>query len=198
MKNPYEVLGISPDATNEEVKNAYRALAKKYHPDNYADNPLAEMAEEKMKEINSAYDEILRMRAEQKNNQNGSNTNTSGDFNSNNNQVYAKIRHAINTGDFRTAEMLLNGVEQLKRGAEWFFLKGCVLLQSGYYFDAMRYIDRACELDPNNAEYRTLRDNLQRQANSYGNPHSRQGTGCNLCDICATIYCLDCMCGMCR
>ena len=63
MRNPYEVLGISPDATNEEVKKAYRELAKKYHPDNYVNDPNAGAAEEKMKEINEAYDTILRERA---------------------------------------------------------------------------------------------------------------------------------------
>ena len=46
MKNPYDVLGVSPSATNEEVRNAYKALAKKYHPDNYVDSPLADMAED--------------------------------------------------------------------------------------------------------------------------------------------------------
>lgn len=54
----YKVLGISPDATPEEIKTAYRNLAKKYHPDNYVGNPLADLASEKMKEINLAYDEI--------------------------------------------------------------------------------------------------------------------------------------------
>ena len=64
MKDPYSVLGIRSDATDEEVKNAYRALARKYHPDNYDDdNPLKDLANEKMQEVNAAYDEILRMRA---------------------------------------------------------------------------------------------------------------------------------------
>ena len=49
MNNPYEVLGISRNATDEQVKNAYRELARKYHPDNYADNPLSDLASEKMK-----------------------------------------------------------------------------------------------------------------------------------------------------
>ena len=54
MTDPYKVLGISPNATDEQVKIAYRELAKKYHPDNYANNPLSELAEEKMQEINQA------------------------------------------------------------------------------------------------------------------------------------------------
>lgn len=63
MTDPYKVLGISPDATDEQVKAAYRELAKKYHPDNYADNPLADLAQEKMKAINEAYDTIMNQRA---------------------------------------------------------------------------------------------------------------------------------------
>ena len=62
MNNPYEVLGVSETATDEEVKAAYRNLAKKYHPDNYTDSPLADVAEQKMKEINEAYDMINQMR----------------------------------------------------------------------------------------------------------------------------------------
>ena len=61
MNNPYEVLGVSETATDEEVKAAYRNLAKKYHPDNYTDSPLADVAEQKMKEINEAYDMINQM-----------------------------------------------------------------------------------------------------------------------------------------
>ncbi len=194
MKNPYEVLGISPSATNEEVRDAYRALARKYHPDNYADSPLADMAEEKMKEINSAYDEILRIRAEEKNSSSQSGASQSS-HSGTHREDYLKIRQAINSNDFKTAEQLLNQVEQFKRDAEWFFLKGCVLLHSGYHFDAIRYINRACELDPNNQEYATLRDNLRAQSNAYGNPTSREGgMGCSLCDICSFLICLDCMC----
>ena len=58
MKDPYTILGVSRDASDEEIKKAYRALARKYHPDNYAGSDLADVAEEKMKEINEAYDLI--------------------------------------------------------------------------------------------------------------------------------------------
>ena len=65
MTDPYQVLGVSPNASDEQIKNAYRELARKYHPDNYANNPLADLAQEKMKEINEAYDQIQRQRKQQ-------------------------------------------------------------------------------------------------------------------------------------
>ena len=65
MNDPYKVLNISENASDDEVKKAYRDLARKYHPDNYHDNPLADLAQEKMKEINSAYEEIQKRRSGQ-------------------------------------------------------------------------------------------------------------------------------------
>ena len=62
VNNPYEVLGISPNASNDEVKKAYRDLSRKYHPDSYVDNPLAGLAEEKFKEVQEAYDQIMKER----------------------------------------------------------------------------------------------------------------------------------------
>ena len=64
MNDPYAVLGVSPSASDEEIKRAYRELVKKYHPDNYANNPLADLAEAKMKEVNEAYDAIVKSRTQ--------------------------------------------------------------------------------------------------------------------------------------
>ena len=60
--NPYKILGVSPNASDEEIKKVYRELVRKYHPDRYTDSDLADLANEKMKEINAAYEEITRMR----------------------------------------------------------------------------------------------------------------------------------------
>ena len=62
MNDPYKILGVPETASDEEVKKAYLKLARKYHPDNYHENPLADLAQEKMKEINAAYEEVQKSR----------------------------------------------------------------------------------------------------------------------------------------
>ena len=76
MNDPYEVLGVPRTATDEEIKKAYRNLARKYHPDNYHDSPLADLAQEKMKDINAAYETITKERS-------GRGSSTSGGYRQN-------------------------------------------------------------------------------------------------------------------
>ena len=59
-KNPYDVLGVSPNASDDEIKRVYRDLTRKYHPDANVNNPLADLAEEKFKEVQQAYDQIMK------------------------------------------------------------------------------------------------------------------------------------------
>lgn len=93
MTDPYKVLGISPNATDEQVKAAYRELAKKYHPDNYANNPLSDLAEEKMQEINQAYDAIVAQRRA-----GGQSGGYSGGAYAQGASQFADIRRMINSG----------------------------------------------------------------------------------------------------
>ena len=116
MKDPYEVLGISRNATDEEVKNAYRNLARKYHPDSYANNPLSDLAEEKMQEINEAYDKIMNSRRHR----GGKGNSASGSaYSSAVNSNFADVRSLICSGRIEEAQELLDGVPPEKRDAEW-------------------------------------------------------------------------------
>ena len=191
-KDPYKVLGVERGATDEEIKKAYRALAKKYHPDNYAGSDLAELAEEKMKEVNEAYDEIQKMRTE-------GGSYSSGGSSYSGYTSFAQIRNLINSGNFAQADLMLESVVSSERNAEWYFLKGCVLVRRGWFFDAERAFERACEMDPSNAEYKSAREQLHRRSSAYGGAYrnANQNSGCSGCDICTGLLCADCLCECC-
>lgn len=190
MNDPYITLGVSRDASDEEVKAAYRELARKYHPDKYVDNPLADLAQEKMKAINEAYDVIQKERA------GGAQRAYSGSYSAESRSghssgPYADVRSAISTGDLDRAEMILGSITD--RGAEWNFLMGSLLFRRGWMDDAARYFRTAATMDPTNAEYR--------QAVSYMENNGRQPfTGSagrpadDTCDICGKLLLADCCC----
>ena len=175
MNNPYQVLGVPETATDEEVKKAYLKLARKYHPDNYHDNPLADLAQEKMKEINAAYEEITKTRSgrgqqsrgyggyQQQQQQSyqygygaggsswsGQSSSTTGS------SVLQQVRIAINSGDLNLAEALLAAYQD--HNAEWNYLKGFVCFRRGWMDEAQRYYETACQMDPGNSEYRRALD----------------------------------------
>ena len=79
-KDPYDILGVAPYATDDEVKRAYRELAKKYHPDLHVDNPLAELAQERFQEIQEAYDTVMQERASGRPHSYQSGSNQSGTY----------------------------------------------------------------------------------------------------------------------
>ena len=118
-KNPYEVLGVSPGASDEEIKKAYRDLTRKYHPDANINNPLADLAEEKFKEVQEAYDMIMRERQNGGGYQGNYSYRGSGSYQSGgeqNTQIQA-VYHFINSRHYREALNLLNGMQN--RNAEW-------------------------------------------------------------------------------
>ena len=167
--DPYKVLGVSPDASDDEIKKAYRALARKYHPDKYRDSDLADLASEKMKEVNAAYEEIQKMRSSGGNKSSGGyNGQYASGSSSSGNPRYNEIRRLINTGNGARAEQLLWEIPDAERNAEWNFLMGCVLIRRNRYVDAQRYFDIACSMDPYNNEYRAAQERLRSRGNGYG------------------------------
>ncbi len=199
-KDPYQILGVSRNATDDEIKKAYRELAKKYHPDNYSDSPLADLAEEKMKEINEAYDII------QKNRASGASGNSKQDYSSytySGITSFEEVRRLIAAGKYTEAELIIDSTPASDRGAEWNYLKCCLLVNRGYFYDAQKYIETACYLDPNNVEYRNVKEKLRYQAGSFGGNYRQQGTyvqpDCcsDCCSTCATYLCIDAFCDCC-
>lgn len=190
-KNPYEILGVSESATDEEIKDAYRALAKKYHPDKYIDEGLKEMATSKMQQINEAYDAIKDMRAAGK-------TYSSGGGTHRGSTTYAEIRNMINMGRYSAAEAALDSIPVSNRQAEWHFLKGCILLRRGWIHDATKYFDTACRMDPYNQEYRDARLQVEKMSHSYDSKANNEcGYNADVCSCCGDLLCLDCMCECC-
>lgn len=197
MNDPYSVLGVDPSATDEEVKKAYRNLARKYHPDNYQNNPLADLAEEKMKEINEAYEQVTRQRAgggaaqqayggyqQQTQSSYQQYQGTAGAFND--------VRSAIAAGDLNRAQSLLD--EKPERTAEWYFCYGSIAYGRGWLDEAMNSFQRAAAMDPNNLEYRSALATMQ-SAGAGMYRSAGTGMGVSTCDCCTAMLCLNCLCG---
>lgn len=193
MNDPYQVLGVSESATDEEIKKAYRDLARKYHPDNYHDNPLADLAQERMKEINAAYEQITKERS-------GGGSRTGGGYGygggqqyyrpsgSSTSSVLQQVRMAVNSGDLSRAEALLANYGD--HNAEWNFLKGVICYRRGWMDEARRYYETACQMDPGNAEYRQA---LNFMANGPRNAY-RPGGGPFGTEVCPGNLCLGLCC----
>ncbi len=197
MTDPYKVLGVSRDATDDEIKKAYLALARKYHPDKYTDTDLADLAAEKMKEINAAYDAIRDTRAKGSTESSSGNSSWQGQTNTHStNPNFARIRHLINNGAIDEASRLLGEIPIYDRDAEWNFLMGCVEVRWLRYADAAHHLDEACRLDPYNTEYRMARDGLRKQTHEYGGNYrtTTAHTGCCDCvPCCGGCDCCTCL-----
>lgn len=219
MSNPYEVLGVTPGASDEEIKKAYRSLSRKYHPDANVNNPNKAQAEEKFKQVQQAYDQIMKEKQQGYSYGGGgySYGNTgSGTYGYGGNRTYGGTSNSRNDsiqlqaaanyiGNRHYAEALnvLNSISFSERGARWYYYSAMANAGMGNNVTARQHADRAVELEPSNMEYRQFKQHLdyggtwyQNMGQGYERPYSGAGNWClsmlflnMLCNCCCFRPC---------
>ncbi len=203
MLNPYEVLGVSASASDEEIKKAYRSLSRKYHPDANVNNPNKEQAEEKFKQIQQAYDQI--MKEKQQGYSYGGNR-TYGGYSSRSSSDSIELQAAANyiaNRHYAEALNVLNSISFAARGARWYYYSAMANAGAGNNVTAKEQIDRAVTLEPSNMEYRQFKQHLdfggtwyQNMGHEYERPYAGTGNWClsmlflnMLCNCCCLRPC---------
>ena len=188
----YQVLGINKGSTIEEVKQAYRNLSKKYQQESMNGSPLADIARQKMKELDIAYDQIM---SDMNVGYNAAPSYSYNAYQSGGSSQYYDVRQQINGGRIDDAETILNGIPQQMRDAEWYYLKGQIHQNRGWFDDAYNNYQTACSMDPNNTEYANAFMSLNRNATGgYRQNYGSSSSSCSACDICSGLICADCCC----
>lgn len=192
INNAYEILGLTSNASDDDVKKAYRDLSRKYHPDSYSDNPLAGLAEEKFKEVQEAYEQIMAERSGGYQSSNGYRGNASGG------PVDAELQSVylnINARRFQEAISILNRMSN--RPSMWYYLSAAANTGIGNNILAHEHAAQAVNMEPNNAEYRQLLNQLDWNSQRYQrNPYNGTGgnSSCGTGNLCCDLWCADSLC----
>lgn len=187
-RNPYEVLGLKPGASKEEVKKAYRVLSRKYHPDANINNPNAAQAEEKFKEIHEAYDSIMNPKEQAGFGSGGygygGHQGYGGQYNSYEQQD-PKMRAVYNYINSRHYNEALNVLKDIgNRDGDWYYTSAFANAGLGNNVIAKEHAQKAVEMEPNNIQFRQLLNRLE--GNGYTYQNSPFGTGYGTETMCGT------------
>lgn len=174
MRDPYQVLGVPRNATEEEIKKAYKGLSRKYHPDANINNPNKDAAEEKFKEIQQAYQQIMKERTEGYSYQSGpsgssygGNGHGYGGFGGfggfgNSTTGYEEDGHLraagnyVRSGYYKEARTVLDSMVETARNARWYYYSALAHSGLGNQVAALEHAKRAASMEPNNADYSNL------------------------------------------
>ncbi len=212
MFDPYSILGVSRDASDEEIKKAYRKLSRKYHPDANINNPNKDQAEEKFKEIQQAYDQIMKEREYSSSGNYGYGGNTGyggfGGFGgyggSQSDSGYRRRRpirrqaasNYVQSGHYQEAMNVLSSLKE--RNAQWYYLSAVANMGLGNNVNAMNHIREAVRLEPDNMQYRMMLQRMegggswyQEQQNPFGGMPTAGNDLCMKC-LMANLACSCC------
>lgn len=211
MRNPYDVLGIQPGATDDEIKKAYRKLSRMYHPDANVNNPNKEQAEEKFKEVQQAYDTIMNKKNDNSFGAGGFGASGFGgfgqgagfggrtDYSSGNQEAsyYVAAANFIRNGRYAEAIRVLNEIKM--RDGRWYYLSAVAMASTGNTATAMEYAKTAIEMEPDNMEYRQFYSQLVnmgewyvKRGSFYNMPTGGMGNMC--CELCVMNMFLNICC----
>ena len=221
--DPYEVLGVSRNASDDEIKKAYRTLSRKYHPDANVNNPNAAQAEEKFKQVQAAYDQIMKEK-EQGYSGYGSTNGYGGYGNAGgyggfggygnaggfggyggassagqNDEYTMHLNAAMNyirAGKYNEALNVLSGMGQ--KTARWYYYSAMAHMGLGNNVAALEHANKAVALDPQNMEYQMLLQRLQSGGQWYESRQAAYGyphVGGN--DLCLKICLANLFCNLC-
>lgn len=204
MSDPYQVLGVSRTASDEEIKKAYRNLSRKYHPDANINNPNRDKAEEMFKLVQQAYDQIMNERqhggAHSYSDPFGFGNRYSGGADGaedENQQLLRAAANYISNQYYREAENVLNNIPFGERRGRWYYYSAAAQMGLGNTVTAREHINRAVDFEPSNLEYRRMKEYMENgnewyvhRSSTYESPGTGAGGWCvsmlllNLCCNC--------------
>ena len=207
MIDPYRVLGVSQSASEEEIKKAYRTLSRKYHPDANVNNPNRAQAEEKFKEIQAAYNQIMDERQNGGSSFGGSSYGYSGSSYNSYSYSYSQASvemqaaaNYINARQFAAALNVLSSIPDEQRNGQWYFFASVASQGMGNLNDAREFIRRAIALEPGNFRYRQFQQSIdwsrswyETRGTSYG--YARPYAG--FARWCISMAFLNLLCNLC-
>lgn len=209
MIDPYKVLGVKYDATDEEIKKAYRNLSRKYHPDANINNPDKDQAEEMFKQVQAAYDQIMKEREQGASGEpfggQGYYGQHSGNYGSSyGSSSYAgedamRMQAAANYMNARAYREALNTLDMVQdRTAQWYYFSSIAHSGLGNNVNALNYARQAASMDPSNIDYQLLIQRLENRGDWYrGMNRQFGGTPTGSSDICCYLCLANLMCGGC-